>query len=437
MNRRAAAVAANPNLYGSADPNVQHHNSARGASQPTHANPPQANPNTGHLGNLVHESEIQRQYVRAKVPGVLEVALQGGTQRFRLYDLSGGGVAFEAPDHAFRVGDQFAARIHLKLETISVAVPVRFDVRSVDPGNGRVGVRFEQLDATAIATLRRVVTSFLGGELVGAGELMHTLSRNNFGPVRTNKAAPVARRSFGSRFRALAQTAVVLLLGLVALVYTAQRVDEKLFGANSVAARVSGPRFEVAMPREGIFRSLIPADGIVKKGSPIGSFQTSMFGLVNQQALEAALTPAEIEKLLSREVQGTVTSPCDCRVIATYAADGQFVGKGQHIADLSPIEFEPYVVARFNYREAERLQPGTPVTLRINGDAMPRAGHVAQLRHDGDPDSLSQDVVVMVTPEENLPMDLMSRPVQVSATNRSWLSTRALGVQSAHAESRP
>lgn len=422
MNRPSAATVANPSPYGSSnDPTMP-------------AQPPRGSTAT----NLVHESEIQRQYVRAKVPGVLEIAVpQGGTKRFRLHDLSGGGLAFETQDHGFRAGEQYNARIHLKLETISVAVPVRFVVRSVDAQNGRVGVRFEQLDPTAISTLRRVISGFLGGELVGAGELMHTLSRNNFAPARAQKSAPPQRRGFGSRFRAMAQTAVVLLLGIVALVYVAQRVDEKLFGANSTAARVSGPRYEVVMPREGIFRSLVPADGIVKKGSPIGSFETSMFGLVNAQALEAQLSQAEIDKLMNREVQGTVTSPCDCRVIATYAADGQYVGKGQQIADLAPIEFEPYVVARFGYREAERLQPGTPVTLRINGDPLPRSGHVAQLRHDGDPDSLSQDVVVMVKPDENLPMDLMSRPVQVSATNRSWLSTRGLGMQSAHAEAHP
>lgn len=416
MNRRSAALSANPDPY-----------------------PPDSTaplPPRGGVTNLVHESEVQRQYVRAKVPGVLELNLpKGGTQRFPLYDLSGGGLAFDAQGCGFKVGEQYAGRIHLKLETISVAVPVRFDLRSVDPRGGRVGVRFEQLEPTAIATLRRVVSSFLGGELVGAGELMHTLSRNNFAPPRAQRAAPVQRRGFMSRVRATVQTALVLILGLIALIYTAQRVDEKLFGASSTAARVSGPRYQVAMPRDGIFRSLIPADGIVKKGSPIGSFQTSMFGLVNAQALEAQLTQAEIDKLLSREVQGTVTSPCDCRVISTYAADGQFMAKGQHIADLAPIEFEPYVVARFGYREAERLQPGTPVTLRINGDPLPRMGHVAQLRHDGDPDSLSQDVVVMVEPEESLPMDLMSRPAQVSAAHRSWFSTRSLGeISTAHAE---
>ena len=387
--------------------------------------------------NLVHESETQRQHVRARVPGVLELSLPQGKASFKLYDLSGGGLSFEPQGHNFRAGDRLAGRIHLKLETISVAVPVRFDVRSVDLDRGRVGVRFDELDATAVSTLRRVISGFLGGELIGAGELMHTLSRNNFGPARSQKDV-VQHRGFFSRVRAFAQTSLILVLGAGALLYTGHRVSEKLFGANSSAARVSGPRFQVQMPRDGVFHSLIPADGIVKKGSPIGSFETSMFGLVNMQALEAQLTPEEVSRLLGRDIKGTVTSPCDCRVTATYAADGQFVGKGQQIADLAPMEFEPYVVARFGYREAEQLLPGSPVTLRINGDAVSRTGHVTQLRHDGDPDALSQDVVVLVKPEEPLSMDLMSRPAQVSAVGNSWFSTKAFGqFGTAHAEAPP
>lgn len=387
--------------------------------------------------NLVHESETQRQHVRARVPGLLEVALPGGAKNFRLHDLSSGGLAFESKGHPFRVGDRLAGRVHLKLETISVAVPVRFDVRSVDGSDGRVGVRFEELDATAVSTLRRVISGFLGGELIGAGELMHTLSRNNFVPARSPKAA-VQHRGFLSKARALAQTSLILVIGAGALLYTGHRVTEKLFGANSSAARVSGPRFKVEMPRDGVFHSLVPADGIVKKGSPIGSFETSMFGLVNMQALEAQLTPEEVSQLLGREIKGTVTSPCDCRVTATYAVDGQFIGKGQQLADLAPLEFEPYVVARFGFREAEQLLPGTPVKVRINGDPLARTGHVTQLRHDGDPDALSQDVVVLIKPEEPLSMDLMSRPAEVSAAGNSWLSAEGLApFSSARAEAQP
>lgn len=390
--------------------------------------------------NLVHESETQRQHVRATVPGTLELDTADGTQRYRLRDLSAGGLGFELKGGGFRPGQLLAGRIHLSLENITVAVPVQLMVTYCDAPGKRAGARFENVGASEIATLRRVVGAYLGGELIGAGEVLHTLSRNNFTTARRPVEPPPARGSL-SRFRALAQTSLMLVLGASALIYTAHRVEEKLFGANSSAGRVSGPSFQVAMPRDGVFRSLVPADGVVKKGTPIGSFETSMFGLVSAQALEAALTPQQIDTLLGKQIKGTVTSPCDCRVTAVYASDEQYVGKGERLADLAPIEFEPHVLARFSFREAGRLQPGTPVSIRVNGEPLARAGTVAQVRGGEDFDKLSSDVVVLVKPTLPMPMELVSRPVAVSAEGQAWLSParldRVAGLFGASAEARP
>lgn len=390
--------------------------------------------------NLVHESETQRQYVRAGVPGVLELDTPEGPRRFRLRDLSGGGLAFETKGLAPRPGQTFDGRINLSLEAVTVTVPVRVQICYHDAAAQQAGARFERIGAGEMATLRRVVGAYLGGELIGAGEVLHTLSRNNFTSPR-KQLAPPRRRGFLSRFRQLAQTSLIMVLGAGALIYTVHRVNEKLFGANSSAGRVTGPSFQVAMPRDGVFRSLVPADGIVKKGTPIGSFETSMFGLVSAQALEAALTPQQVEQLLGKQIKGTVTSPCDCRVTAVYAADEQYVGKGERLADLAPITFEPYVLARFSFREAERLEPGTPVTLRINGEALARSGTVSQLRGGDDFDKLTDDVVVVVKPELPLPMEMVSRPVQVSAEGNSLLVASRLdkvfALVAGRAEARP
>lgn len=376
--------------------------------------------------NLVHESETQRQHVRVRIPGELEIqSPQGAARRFRLHDLSAGGLSFEAPATHLRIGSTASGRLRLRIEGVEVAIPVRFEVRHTDPVEGRVGVRFEALGAAQTATLRRVIGAYLSGELLEAGDVIHTLARNNFTPPRKHTEPP-RRRGFLSRTRALAQTAAVLVIGAIALLYVGHRLHEKMFGSSSIAARVSGPSFQVEMPRDGVFHSLVPADGIVKKGSPLGSFETSMFGLVQSRALEANLSQAEIDALLGTDIKGTVTSPCDCRVVALHAADGQYVSKGRKLAKLTPVEFEPYVVARFGYREAGRLEPGTVVSVRINGEALPRSGRVTQLRHEGEPDSLSQDMVVVVEPETVLPMDLLSRPARVSAAAKSWLSSESL-----------
>jgi mannuronan synthase len=386
---------------------------------------------------LVHESETQRQHVRARLPGVLELELAEGPQRFRLQDLSAGGLAFAVRGRSLRSGQLCEGRVLLQLESITLTVPVRLQICWVDAQGGRAGARFETLADGEAATLRRVIGAYLGGEVIGAGDVMHTLSRSNLTAPRA-RAEPVAR-SRGARFRAFAQTTLILIAGVAALVYVVQRIDEQLLGARSTAARVSGPSYQVAMPRDGVFRSLVPADGIVRKGTPLGSFETSMLGMVGAQALEASLTPQQIDALLGKQIKGTVTSPCDCRVASLYVSDEQYVAKGERIADLAPIEFDPYVLARFNADRADRLTPGAPVSLRISGEALARSGKVAQMRPGGsDVATLSDDIVVVVEPDEALPMELMSRPVEVSARERGWSSAPALdGVFAARVEAHP
>lgn len=386
--------------------------------------------------NVVHESETQRQYVRARLPSELELDTPEGTRRYPLRDLSGGGMGFDGEGGAFAVGQLCKGRVHLTLNNIALAVPVSFYVRYVDSESGIVGGRFEQLDTSTVATLRRVVSAFLGGELISAGDILHTLSRNNFTsprPGQINPAAPPRTRF--ARYRATAQTSFMLLLGLAALGYTAQQFDKKVFGSSSIAARVSGPQFVVEMPRDGVFRSLVPANGLVKKGSAIGSFETSMLKLADVQNLKTRLTPEEIQALLGQDIRGTITSPCDCRVVAVNVTNDQYVGKGQRILELAPVRFEPYVRARFSFADAEKLQPGTRVSLHISGESVPRNGHVTLLRGDG-VDELSENVVVMIKPETPLSMALVNRPAQVSVSGSTWLASRVLGdhVAVAHAE---
>lgn len=386
-------------------------NDLNATPDPAHAMHPRAS-----TPQLVHESETQRQHVRVRAPGVLELDAPQGRVRARLHDLSAGGLGFTAPELALRAGQRCRAHLHLALESVTLALPLNFEVRHFDAASGRGGARFEALDAATVASLRRIVGALLAGEMVGVGEVLHAVSRQNLTPPR---AAP-APRAPASRARALARTGAMLVVGALALGYIGQRVYDAAFAANATAARVSGPRFQVEMPRDGVFHSLVPADGVVKKGSPVGSFQTSLSELIQSSALQARLSPAEIAALIGEDVKGTLTSPCDCRVLAQYAVDGQYLAKGRRVVDLAPLEFEPYVVARFDQDKAANLQPGTPVRVRIHGEALSRRAQVAQLRHDDDPDALGDSVVVVLKPEQPLPMALLSRPAQVSAGSPAW-----------------
>lgn len=366
--------------------------------------------------NLVHESETQRQHVRVRIPGVLEI--DGGNTRaqFRLHDLSAGGIGFEARNVAFKVGQKYAGRLNITLDPVSLAIPVRFVVRHFDSSTGRVGASFDELGSAEIASIRRVVSSFISGELVGVGDVVHTLSRNNFTAPR-GAPAQTERRGFFGTVRAAVVTLAMLAAGALALLYSAQRLDQRLFNTTAVAARVSGPQFQVTMPRDGVFRSLVPDDKFVAKGAPIGSFETTMLDLVRSQALQADLKPADLEALLDRAVSGTITSPCDCRVEALFVTTEQYVGKGQPIAALTPVKYDPYVVARFKYPEANRLAVGSPVKLNIDGEVTERAGKVAEIRRGFGSDEIDSDLVVVVQAEQPIPANLVSRAVEVSARN--------------------
>lgn len=380
---------------------------------------------------VVHESETQRQYVRARLPCEIEIVLPDGPRRFKLKDVSAGGLSFDPAGESFSPNQRFAGQLHFSINTVKLTVPVQFHVRHADRDTGLVGVRFDELDPDAIATLRRVIGSYLGGELVDTGAVLSTLARNNFGGARGSAKAPPP--SSFSRGRALAQTLLVVLVGAAALAYTVRNFDDKVFGTRSVAAQISGPGFAVEMPRDGVFTSLVPADGRVAKGAAIATFETEMLKVADIEALKARLTPDEIAGLLGTAVKGTITSPCDCQVTGTLVSNGQFVGKGRRIIELSPLQFEPVVLARFHYGESDRLKPGTAVKVDINGESRDLRGEVVQVRNDTG-GRLGEDVIVTVRPESPLPMALINRPAEVSLAGSSWLAAQLFGSGTARAE---
>lgn len=367
--------------------------------------------------NVVHESASQRQHARVRLPGSVEIA--GGRdpgQRYKLHDLSAGGFCFEAGNHAFKPGDSFRGSLMLTVDGVAITVFVPFQVRNYDPATRRVGCCFQELGPHEISVLRHLITSHLSGEVISVGEVLHTLGRDNFTKARagapTGRATPPAR---GSRMRAMVGTALFLGAAVVAFGYTARQVNRVVFASTATAAKVAGPTYSVVMPREGTFYSLVPEDGIVKKGAPIASFEAPVLDLVRNQTLGANLTPEQLQKLMKVTVKGTITSPCDCKVQTQFVAHGQYVAREQPLFELMPRDFEPYLVARFRNDQLTDLAQGDTVSFRVSGDMEQRTGTIVQVRAHGEGDTVDTDVMVMVEPDEPLPAELLSRPAEVVA----------------------
>jgi len=368
------------------------------------------------------EAESQRQHVRVRMPGFVELELNGARQRAKMHDLSAGGCSFDLPRNALKPGQALRASIAITSEPIGFTLPATLQVRSID-ANGRVGCRFQDLGPRETGALRQLIGSTVSGDTLSVGDVVRPAGNAGSGgnggtfirPRPARPAASVDTQGFGHRVRALVVSVFALSLGITAFGYALKQVHKIMFVTTASAAKVAGPVYTVSMPREGMFHSLVPEDGLVKKGAAIASFEAPVLDLVRGQSMAANLSADQINKMMSQVVKGTITSPCDCRVQAQFVANAQYAGRGEPLFELVPRELkDPYVMARFRFDQMDKVAPGTVVRFHITGDSQERSGKVAQLRVPNSPENtVGGDVIAMIEPTEPLPADLVNRPTAV------------------------
>src|SRR3546814_12427814 len=79
------------------------------------------------------------------------------------------------------------------------------------------------------------------------------------------------------------------------------------FVTRASAAKIAAPSYSVAMPRDGTFFNLVPTDGIVHKGQPLGSFQAAMLDVVQTDIGALHLSPEQLSQLMGDQLKGTLT----------------------------------------------------------------------------------------------------------------------------------
>lgn len=359
--------------------------------------------------NVVHESEAQRQYARLKLPAkIVYRSPQGQDLEAPLLDLSAGGFSFEPNSGLISEGQHLRGKLMFEIEGIGFAMDVEFQVRSLQGGK-RVGCEFHNLKPREVSALRYLISGFLSGELVTVGDLISTLQRDNFTKARNNKAdGPVSPLA---RLRALGLSLAIFLVGVGACSYVLYQLYDIYFVTHADSAQVIVPGQQVAMPREGSVQSLVKVGDTVAKGAPVATFSATMLDALKGALPEAEMTPDNLERLFSKSFQGTLTSPCDCRVVAQLVGDGQMAVKGTAVFTLAPADSVATVEARFPYRAFAELQPGTQVSFLVGGETEPRSGVISSMAlQDG---GLASDIRVMIEPALPLASELAKRPVDV------------------------
>jgi alginate biosynthesis protein Alg44 len=376
--------------------------------------------------NVVHESEAQRQHVRVKLPASIQFAFNGTEHSYRLHDISAGGFSFDAGTARFTVGRLIHGTLLLTANTVGLSLPVDFEVSGPASAQSRVSCRFQDLSAEAIATLRQIITSYLAGELVSAGDVLATVARNNFVAARTVRRS--GSLSMHSRIRALVGTGVAVVIGAAAFVYTLIRLYDIVVVTHAAAAKVAARTYTITMPRDGTFFSLLQQSGKVKKGQPLGSFQTGLLDIVAGIPGSFKMTPAELSGLMGQQLKGSIASPCDCVVQKLFVTDAQYVLRNQSVAELVPQNATPYVLARFHYDELRNLPLGRKVHFRLSGSDQDIQGTIAELRvlpaQTIDSNGLNDlnglntnaaitDVIAVIKPSVELSLSTIDEPVDV------------------------
>ncbi|GAB3482125.1 alginate biosynthesis protein Alg44 [Azotobacter salinestris] len=376
--------------------------------------------------NVVHESEAQRQHARVKLPGKIRfLGANRETIEQRLIDVSAGGFSFASGKPVTQQGAFHRGKLLFQLDSLGLAMDVEFQVRNLDPETGRTGCQFHGLGAREISTLRQLITSHLSGELVTVGDVICTLQRDNFTKARKGKG--LAQQTMFERLRAVSFSLAIFIVGLGAFGLILKQLYDLYFVTHAESGMVSVPGMEVTMPREGTVQSLVGPDGLVANGAPIATFSASMLEMLKGHLSEEQLNPTNVEKLFTRQMKGTLTSPCDCKVVAQRVADGQFASKGQVIFELLPRDAAATVEARFRYHDFAKVKPGTQVSFSVPGEDQPRRGKIIStaLQTEG----LSGDIRVIIQPEQPLDSSLSGQPVEVvidRGPSYDWLIDKAV-----------
>lgn len=376
--------------------------------------------------NLVHEAEAQRQYARVRVPATLKVNFPDAEARFyRLADISAGGFSVTAADSEFAQGKIHSGQIVFSVDGFKFLLEAKFQVRSVNPVSKRVGCEFQEMDPKQMAALRYLITSFLGGELVNAGDMLNTLARQNFTKSREQLDAEKAAGGAG-RFKALLLSLVVFLCGLGAAVYVGSQLYNILFVTASQTASLTTLRHEIVMPRAGDFSSLVEVGARVEKGQPIANFRAPVVEYMDRN-LSAVMSTQQIQALASQFTSGTLTSPCDCVVAELTAGDRQYVSRGTKVFELAEDGENPFVLAYFEFAAAEHLKPGDAVAVEILGEARALSGAINSIRV-ADPEVMGTErLEVTVSLTQPLAAEYIDRPLRVS---KSRLVLSSIGADS-------
>ncbi len=341
--------------------------------------------------SIVHESEVQRQHTRYRLP----VQCQFGDQSFDVIDWSVGGFAIQAPGMDISLRRVLSFRLVFPLEEYDIVLPIQGEVRNVDAGKGRIGFKFVNTSQRQIAVLRYIIDAFLSGEIVSLGDILDVTARTHAAVPRTVPKRSEPQTAAGrlmERLRPLLSYGAIAIATLALLAFVVTAVYERLFISRALSAAISIDTITIAAPVSGQLE-------VVTEGA----------------ALIPGAPAVAVRDWGQREV--FVEAKCACPVVERLLPVGSTVTEGAPVLRAALVGAKPFVRAIIDEDTLIRIREGTVARLEFADgtitevnltDHPPRALGVAGL-----PGSASTASVVAFDPGREIPLDWYGAPVRL------------------------
>ena len=362
---------------------------------------------------LVHETEAQRRHARVKLPARLIVTdPQHNQYVLELSEISASGFSVVNEEAKLHLDRVYRGRLLFNFDAVEFVLKVSFKVMNARTEESRFGCEFQDLGTQEISTLRLLISKFLGGEIARVNDVLTTLNRENF--TKARKVNTSAGLTGWAKTKALLATGLMFLVGLTAFAYLLSTLASHYLVTAARSALVSLPQQTVLMPKEGNVELLVKVGDTVKAGMPVARVQAPWAEQVTTMLKASATPDPKLLSLLQTQMDYTLPSPCDCVVLSTGVANGQFLERGKSVVQLIPPQSQPYVQASFDYSDYAGLTTGRKVWLTLP-DGLPVSGTIAQvMMKEGLSEQTQGAVTVQVKPDSPLPATTAGSPVAVS-----------------------
>ena len=345
-------------------------------------------------GQIVHESETQRQFIRLKMPAQVEI----DGVRYTAKDLSSGGMAVQGFEKLPRKNSRQDVKLILPFFDFALDINLVAEVVHTDKKINSAGLRFVDMTASQMSILNHVLSAFISGDIIDGSGILNVVARDNF--VKVRQHSNENENAAAQNIKKYVMYGLFTLLTFALSFFIITNILDRLTVVRSAQAYVSAPIISVNAPSSGQFSNVITnGSGTVKKGQIIGNI--------------AIKTPTETGIVTTNSLP--VLSPCDCYIDTQSAQDNTYVSESQNLFTFIDHQSEISIFAFVPMEQATRLKTGTRAKIRLAPSGKTVRGKVSGIKVIENNDALGAVLQsrVIIKPDTALNQDEVNNPAFV------------------------